>query len=239
MAERPRFEEVTVDKLTRVYGATRALAGVSLRFRAGEVCSVEGSNGAGKSTLLLVLATLVKPTSGAVRYGDYALPDDRVEVRAGIGLVGHEAMVYPDLTCRESLQLMATLHDLDAPEARIAEALRAVSLHDLADRPARTLSRGQLQRLALARAELHDPSLLLFDEPTTGLDVHATERLAVIFKRDDDAKTQTADAARKSLDPKAKDKVVGRRVRPMGRPHPLACFRLWPLPAAGERKARA
>lgn len=178
MTERVRFGEVRVEKLTRVYGATRALAGVSLTFRAGEVCSVEGGNGAGKSTLLLVLATLVRPTSGGVFFGDYELPDDRDEVRAAIGLVGHEAMVYPDLTARESLTLMATLHDLVDPAARIAESLRAVGLAELADRPARTFSRGQLQRLALARAELHDPSLLLFDEPTTGLDAGATERLA-------------------------------------------------------------
>lgn len=178
MSGRPRFQQVSVERVTRVYGATRALAGVTLTFRAGEVCSVEGPNGAGKSTLLLVLATLVKPTAGAVRYGDYELPDDREDIRGAIGLVGHEAMVYPDLTVRESLALMASLHDLPSPDARIAEVLRAVSLGDLADRPARTLSRGQLQRLALARAELHDPSLLLFDEPTTGLDAAATERLA-------------------------------------------------------------
>ena len=183
MTGRPRFNQVSVEKVTRVYGATRALAGVTLTFRAGEVCSVEGPNGAGKSTLLLVLATLVKPTAGAVRYGDYKLPDDREDIRGAIGLVGHEAMVYPDLTVRESLALMASLHDLPSPDARIAEVLRAVSLADLADRPARTLSRGQLQRLALARAELHDPSLLLFDEPTTGLDAAATERLAQAVDR--------------------------------------------------------
>jgi heme exporter protein A len=181
--ERPRFEHVSMEKVTRVYGATRALSSVSITFRAGEVCSIEGPNGAGKSTLLLVLATLVKPTAGTVRYGDYALPDDREDIRGAIGLVGHEAMVYPDLTVRESLALMASLHDIPSPQARIEEVLRAVSLTDLADRTARTLSRGQLQRLALARAELHDPSLLLFDEPTTGLDAAATERLVQAIER--------------------------------------------------------
>ncbi|MFO0644685.1 MAG: heme ABC exporter ATP-binding protein CcmA [Polyangiales bacterium] len=182
MAERAFFDVVRVEKLTRVYGATRALAGVTLEFRAGDVCSVEGGNGAGKSTLLLVLATLVRPTAGRVIYGEYELPEDRAEVRAAIGLVGHEAMVYPDLTARESLKLMATLHDLPSAESRIEESLRAVGLTEFADRPARTYSRGQLQRLALARAELHDPSLLLFDEPTTGLDANATERLIKAVK---------------------------------------------------------
>lgn len=183
MPDRPRFDPVTVERVTRVYGATRALAGVSLTLRAGEVCAIEGPNGAGKSTLLLVLATLVKPTAGTVRYGDHALPDDREDIRGAIGLVGHEAMVYPDLTVRESLALMAALHDLRDPAGRIDAVLRAVSLRELADRPARTLSRGQLQRLALARAELHDPAILLFDEPTTGLDAAATERLAQAIDR--------------------------------------------------------
>lgn len=170
-----RFDEVTVEKVTRVYGATRALASVSMRFRAGEVASIEGGNGAGKSTLLNVLATLVRPSAGEVRYGPYTLHDDRAALRSSIGLVAHEAMVYPDLTARESLRFNADLHGLR--DADIPAALERVGLREIADRPARTFSRGQLQRLALARAELHDPSLLLFDEPTTGLDLHATARL--------------------------------------------------------------
>lgn len=173
--ETPRFDAVEVLKVTRVFGATRALAGVSLTFRAGEVTSVEGGNGAGKSTLLNVLATLLRPTAGEVRYGEYTLSEDRMMLRASIGLVGHEAMVYPDLTARESLAFMARLHG--RPDADLAGALARVGLKEIADRPARTYSRGQMQRLALARAELHDPSLLLFDEPTTGLDVAATRRL--------------------------------------------------------------
>lgn len=170
-----RFDAVSVEKVTRVYGATRALAAVSVTFRAGEVATVEGGNGAGKSTLLNVLATLVRPSAGEVRYGEYTLSEDRAALRGSIGLVGHEAMVYPDLTARESLRFMADLHGL--ADVDIPAALERVGLREIADRPARTFSRGQLQRLALARAELHDPSLLLFDEPTTGLDTHATARL--------------------------------------------------------------
>lgn len=173
--EPPRFDEVRTERVTRVFGATRALAAVSLTLRGGEVTSIEGGNGAGKSTLLNVLSTLLRPTSGEVFYGDLTLSQDRVLLRSCIGLVGHDAMVYPDLTARESLAFMARLHDL--PGADLDGALAAVGLKDVADRPARTYSRGQLQRLALARAELHDPSLLLFDEPTTGLDAAATRRL--------------------------------------------------------------
>lgn len=170
-----RFDVVTTEKLSRVFGATRALAAVSVSFRGGEVATVEGGNGAGKSTLLGVLSTLVRPSAGEVRYGPYTLSADRAALRGSIGLVGHEAMVYPDLTARESLALMADLHGLRGVD--LEGTLAAKGLREIADRPARTYSRGQLQRLALARAELHDPSLLLFDEPTTGLDAGATARL--------------------------------------------------------------
>lgn len=170
-----RFDLVELDRVSRVFGATRALAAVSLTLRGGEVTSIEGGNGAGKSTLLNVLATLLRPSSGEVRYGEFLLSTDRALLCSAIGLVGHEAMVYPDLTARESLEFMAELHGVD--RAQVAEALARVGLVEIADRPARTYSRGQMQRLALARAELHDPSLLLFDEPTTGLDAAATRRL--------------------------------------------------------------
>ena len=180
---RARFDTVSVDKVTRVYGVTRALAGVTATFRAGEVASLEGGNGAGKSTLLGILATLSRPTSGEVRWGEYRMPDDRESIRAAVGLVAHDAMVYPDLTPRESLALMATLHGLDDPRARIAAVLAGAGLTALGDRPARTFSRGQLQRLAVARAELHDPTLALFDEPTTGLDARAVERLEADIAR--------------------------------------------------------
>jgi heme exporter protein A len=174
---RASFDTVVVERVTRVYGVTRALAGVSHTFRAGEVASLEGGNGAGKSTLLGILATLSRPTSGEVHWGEYRMPEDRDSIRAAVGLVAHDAMVYPDLTPRESLVLMAVLHGLDDPAARIEAVLAGAGLTPLGDRPARTFSRGQLQRLAVARAELHDPILVLFDEPTTGLDARAVARL--------------------------------------------------------------
>lgn len=172
------FDRVTATGLTKLYGPTRALGGVSLTLRAGEVTSLEGPNGAGKSTLLSLLATLARPTSGMLRYGEFDPRRDLEEIRPAIGLVAHEALVYPDLTPRETLTLLARLYQLPNPRNAIERAIERAGLDEIADRAARTFSRGQLQRLALARAQLHDPTLLLFDEPTTGLDVNAAERVA-------------------------------------------------------------
>lgn len=173
----PPFDRVTARGLTRLYGATRALAGVDLTLRAGVVTSLEGPNGAGKSTLLSLLATLARPTSGTLRFGELDPQSDLDEIRPAIGLVAHDALVYPELTPRESLALYARLYDLPDAHRRVTDALARAGLTEIADRAARTFSRGQLQRLALARAQLHDPTLLLFDEPTTGLDVNATARV--------------------------------------------------------------
>lgn len=181
--ERARFSRVEVERVSLAYGATRALSNVSVAFDAGTVSTLEGANGAGKSSLLNVIATLARPTSGAVRYGDYELPEDRALVRPAIGLVAHEALVYPDLTGRESLALFARWYRVADVDAAIARVIETYALQSFVERPARTLSRGQLQRLALARATVHEPSLLLFDEPTTGLDHASTERVAVAIER--------------------------------------------------------
>lgn len=181
--ERARFSRVEVERVSLAYGATRALSNVSVAFDAGTVSTLEGANGAGKSSLLNVIATLARPTAGAVRYGDYELPEDRNLVRPAIGLVAHEALVYPDLTGRESLALFARWYRVADVDAAIARVIETYALQSFVERPARTLSRGQLQRLALARATVHDPSLLLFDEPTTGLDHASTERVATAIER--------------------------------------------------------
>jgi heme exporter protein A len=174
----PPFTRVNVRDISKVYGPTRALGGVSLMLEAGTVTSIEGPNGVGKSTLLAILATLAKPTRGEVLYGEYDPRDDLDIIRPAIGLVAHEAMVYPDLSARETLNLMAKLYGIGNPRAAVDAMLEQSALAEFANRPARTLSRGQLQRLALARAQLHDPVCLLFDEPTTGLDLASTERVA-------------------------------------------------------------
>lgn len=170
------FERVEARGLVKVFGATRALAGVDLDFEAGCVTVVEGPNGSGKSTLLAILAQLARPTKGEVRYG--ALGAAGAELRRHIGVLAHAAMVYPDLTGRENLHLFARLYGVGDPAARIAALMERFELGAFFERTARTWSRGQLQRVALARALLHEPKLVLLDEPSTGLDVRSVDRLA-------------------------------------------------------------
>jgi heme exporter protein A len=157
-----------VAQVCKSYGRQRALVDVTLAFAPGQVATIVGPNGAGKTTLLGILSTLVRPTSGEVRLGDAPLGRD---VRQVIGYVGHEAGVYPDLSAAQNLRLFASLYALPSPEQRVATMLERVDLagvrHDL---PARAFSRGMLQRLALARALLHEPEILLFDEPSSALD---------------------------------------------------------------------
>lgn len=170
------FTTVEARGLVKVYGPTRALVGVDARFEAGTTTVVEGPNGSGKSTLLNILAQLVRPTRGEVRYGDRSRGGS--ELRAQIGVLAHAAMIYPDLSGLENLRLYAKLEDLADPEARVQSLLERFEIGRFRDRAARTYSRGQLQRIALARALLHTPRLLLLDEPSTGLDVRGVERLA-------------------------------------------------------------
>ncbi|MEZ4367291.1 MAG: ABC transporter ATP-binding protein [Kofleriaceae bacterium] len=159
-------------RLGKRYGEHRALAAVELELAAGQVTALLGHNGAGKSTLLGILSTLVRPTQGEVTYLG---PDGAVApggaLRREIGLLAHAPLCYAELTAVENLRLFARLYDVAAPEARIAALLDEVGLEPTArDRPARTYSRGMWQRLALARALVAGPSLVLLDEPFTGLD---------------------------------------------------------------------
>jgi heme ABC exporter ATP-binding subunit CcmA len=169
---------VEVNGVTKTYGPVRALLGVSCRFCEGQIKVIRGPNGSGKSSLLSIVGTLSRATSGHVDYG--SLGSRREEVRRTLGWLGHDSLCYPDLTGRENIELVARLHDCD-PDAAFRKARERFDLGAFAERPARTYSRGQRQRVAVARALVHGPRLLLLDEPTTGLDAAATERLTDVI----------------------------------------------------------
>jgi ABC-type multidrug transport system ATPase subunit len=159
--------------LTRNYGERAALADVSLTLRTGATLVVLGPNGAGKTTLLRVLATLLRPHAGTATVLGCALPSEGWRLRGRVGLLGHEPLLYRELTGRENLRYQARLYGVGMD--RVEELLGTLGLSMRADEPLRTLSRGTVQRVAVARAVLHDPELLLLDEPYANLDPAAME----------------------------------------------------------------
>ena len=167
--------------MTRRYGERTALAGLSVTVASGQTLAVLGPNGAGKTTLLRLLATLLRPHGGEVRVLGHALPDESWAVRGRIGLLGHDPLLYRELTARENLRFHAALHGVAAE--RIDELLGTVGMERRADEPVRTLSRGMVQRVAVCRALLHDPELLLLDEPAANLDPAARELVAPLIGR--------------------------------------------------------
>jgi heme exporter protein A len=179
------IDGVSVAGVSKRYGHHRALARVDIELCAGSLCALLGPNGAGKSTLLGILSTLIRPSAGEVVYrsGGAALPVGHV-LRRQIGVLAHEPFTYGDLTGDENLLFYGRLYGLDDAKARACVRLDEVGLDDRArDRPARTYSRGMLQRLALARALMHEPRLLLLDEPFTGLDRTGARALAATLAR--------------------------------------------------------
>ena len=165
----------------RRYGERLALDGVTVAVEAGQTLGVFGSNGAGKTTLLRVLATLLRPHAGTARVLDADLPGDAWKVRGRIGYLGHEALLYRDLTARENLVFQSRLYGVK--RSRVDEVLAQVGMQRRADDPVRNLSRGMLQRVATARAVLHDPPVLLLDEPRANLDPKAAELLEPLIGR--------------------------------------------------------
>lgn len=169
---------VELKSVTKTFGPVRAVIGVSVVFRSSEITVIEGANGSGKSTLLSVVGGLARPTSGTVSYGE--LGKNRAAVRAVLGWVAHDALAYPDLSGQENVELAARLHGIDSGVA-FAAAKERFSLGEFAHRPVRSYSRGQRQRIALARALAHAPKLLLLDEPTTGLDAAGMTRVGEVL----------------------------------------------------------
>jgi heme ABC exporter ATP-binding subunit CcmA len=163
------FDRVAVADVSRHFGRRRALSHVTFNAGAGEILGLLGPNGAGKSTLIGILATLVAPTSGQVRYGVRAASECGPVIRARIGLLAHELHLYSELSARQNLDFFARLYGLD-PGRVVAPALDRAGLSDRADDVVGSFSRGMRQRLALERALLHQPKLVLLDEPFTGLD---------------------------------------------------------------------
>jgi heme exporter protein A len=163
--------------LRRDFGERIALGGIDLSLEEGETLVVLGPNGAGKTTLLRVLATLLRPSAGEARVLGAALPREAWRVRGRVGFLGHEALLYRDLTGRENLRFHARLHGMrdETAEARIGELLTAVGMERRADERVAELSAGMRQRLALCRCVLHEPELLLLDEPESNLDAEGRE----------------------------------------------------------------
>lgn len=172
------FDRLELAGVTRHYGRRRALHDVSFECRAGEVLALLGPNGAGKSTLLAILSTLVRPTTGEVRYGSHTAASAGASLRGRLGWLGHELQLYPELTARENLRFFARLVGAADPETRVDAALVEARLEDRADDLVGSFSRGMRQRLALERALIHQPRLVLLDEPFTGLDLSSAEALA-------------------------------------------------------------
>jgi heme exporter protein A len=163
----------------RAYGERVALAGVTLGLDTGQTLAVFGSNGAGKTTLLRILATLLRPHHGVVKVLGRELPREGWAVRGKLGFLGHDPLLYRDLTARENLRFHARLHGVAF--ARIDTLLEAVGLERRGDEPVQTFSRGMVQRLAVCRAVLHEPELLLLDEPLAGLDPGAAAAVAPLI----------------------------------------------------------
>jgi ABC-type multidrug transport system ATPase subunit len=171
--------------LYRHFGERTVLRDVSLQVPAGSTLAVLGRNGAGKSTLLRILATLLRPHAGEVVVLGEALPRRGFAVRGRIGLLAHDPLLYRDLSGRENLGYHARLHGVGVE--RVEELLDAVGMRERADEPVRLLSRGMVQRVAVCRAVLHGPSVLLLDEPLANLDPAATDLVAPLIGRDSGA----------------------------------------------------
>ena len=177
------FSSVALEDVTLDFGRRRALGHVSCSFAAGEIVAVLGPNGAGKTTLLMVAATLLNPVSGAVRFDERPPAEWGATLRGRIGLVGHDLYIYGDLSAADNLRFFARLYRVADVNAGIREALREAGLEGRETEPVAAYSRGMRQRLAIERALIHDPRLVLLDEPFTGLDDASADALKGRLRR--------------------------------------------------------
>lgn len=173
---------VQVLRVTKLYGAIGALRGVTCVLEWGKVTVVRGGNGSGKSTLLGIVGGRIRPTSGHVEYGGGLNGEGGLQL-GSIGWVGHDSLCYADLTARQNIEFTARLHGRDEGRA-YEEASERFGLGDFGERPVRTYSRGQHQRLSIARALVQGPPLVVFDEPTVGLDAAASAVLARVVREE-------------------------------------------------------
>lgn len=174
---------IEIEGLIKAYDILPVLRQLNLNIQRGEFVALLGPNGSGKSTLLRLLAGLSSPTGGVIRVGGWTIPDEAAAVRPQIGMVSHQSLLYDNLTARENLRFFARLYQLQDSAARIDTLLEQVGLHRRGDSLVRTFSRGMQQRLSIARALLHAPDVLLFDEPYTGLDQDAAHTLDHLLRQ--------------------------------------------------------
>lgn len=173
---------ITVKKLVKRFGLKTVLRGVDFNVQPGEFVALLGPNGAGKTTFLRILASLSRASLGEVQIAGYRLPLEAAQVRARLGVVSHLPLLYGDLTAEENLRFYARMYSIPNIERRVTEVLEMVGLESRRRDLVRTFSRGMQQRLAIGRAVLHDPDVVLFDEPYTGLDQDASTMLDDVLK---------------------------------------------------------
>ncbi len=173
---------IHVKKLIKRFGLKTVLKGMDFSVEQGEFVALIGPNGAGKSTFLRILSSLTRPSMGAVSVAGYQLPKQAAEVRQRLGVVSHQPLLYVDLTAEENLKFYGKMYNISDIDARIAEVLEMVGLTKRKDDLVRTYSRGMQQRLAIGRAIVHDPDVVLFDEPYTGLDQDASAMLDGVLR---------------------------------------------------------
>jgi len=173
---------ITVKKLVKRFGLKTVLRGVDFEVQPGEFVALLGPNGAGKTTFLRILASLSRPSLGEVKVAGYRLPNEAAAVRARLGVVSHLPLLYGDLSAEENLRFYGRMYGIVDLESRITEVLEMVGLDTRRRDLVRTFSRGMQQRLAIGRAVLHDPDVVLFDEPYTGLDQDASSMLDEVLQ---------------------------------------------------------